>query len=166
MCTKEAEIHDNVKQKIVDSDERNTVHIFRTLRNTARVFKNKVSMEIVKIENRPGGAEFKDIQHLASGARGKTVYTSGDIDAGVWSAGITVGLIHDIVSERESRSSLFLPALGKEVADVSIPSPFLRASSKPSCEELIANIERDAEAHIKRMAGIVGSSSSERQSRL
>lgn len=113
MCTKEAEIHDKVKQKIVDSDERDTVHIFRTLRNTARVFKNKVSMEIVKIENRPGGAEFKDIQHLASGARGKTVYTSGDIDAGVWSAGITVGLIHDIVSVQESRSSLS-PALSKK----------------------------------------------------
>lgn len=98
MCTKESEIHEKVKQKIVDSDERDTVHIFRTLRNTARVFKNKVSMEVVKIERRPGGAEFKDVQHLVSGARGRTVYTDGDIDAGIWSAGITIGLIHDIVS--------------------------------------------------------------------
>lgn len=39
MCTKEAEIHDNIKRAIVESDERNTTHIFRTLRNTARVFK-------------------------------------------------------------------------------------------------------------------------------
>lgn len=39
MCTTESEIHDKIKQAIVDSDERNTVHIFRTLRNTARVFK-------------------------------------------------------------------------------------------------------------------------------
>ncbi|GAK63863.1 2-nitropropane dioxygenase [Moesziomyces antarcticus] len=39
MCTKESEIHDNIKRAIVESDERNTTHIFRTLRNTARVFK-------------------------------------------------------------------------------------------------------------------------------
>lgn len=39
MCTKEAEIHDTIKRCIVESDERNTVHVFRTLRNTARVYK-------------------------------------------------------------------------------------------------------------------------------
>lgn len=39
MCTKEAPLHDAIKRKIVSSDERDTVHIFRTLRNTARVFK-------------------------------------------------------------------------------------------------------------------------------
>ena len=37
--TKEAEIHDTIKRAIVESDERSTVHVFRTLRNTARVFK-------------------------------------------------------------------------------------------------------------------------------
>lgn len=45
MCTVEAEIHDNIKQKIVQSTEADTVHIFRTLGNTARVFRNKVSEE-------------------------------------------------------------------------------------------------------------------------
>lgn len=45
MCTVEAEIHDNIKQKIVQSTEADTVHIFRTLSNTARVFRNKVSEE-------------------------------------------------------------------------------------------------------------------------
>ena len=117
MCTKEAEIHDNVKQHIVKSDERDTIHIFRTLRNTARVFKNAVAKEVVALERRPGGAQFKDVQHLVSGQRGKKVYENGDIDAGIWSAGITVGLIHDI----------------------------------PSCEELVKNIERDAEKHIARL---------------
>lgn len=60
--------------------------------------RNKVSMEVVRLENRPGGAKFEDVRDLVSGARGKTVYETGDIDAGIWSAGITVGLIHDIVS--------------------------------------------------------------------
>lgn len=55
-------------------------------------------MEVVRLENRPEGAKFEDVRELVSGARGKTVYETGDIDAGIWSAGITIGLIHDIVS--------------------------------------------------------------------
>ncbi|PWN46189.1 putative 2-Nitropropane dioxygenase [Ceraceosorus guamensis] len=94
MCTKEADIHENVKRAIVDSDERQTVHMFRTLRNTARVFKNKVSMQVVELEKK--GAKFPEIQPLVSGQRGRKVYTEGDLDAGVWTAGITLGLIHDI----------------------------------------------------------------------
>ena len=73
-------IHQNIKEKIVASTEQDTVHIFRTLRNTARVFKNKVSMEVVALERRPGGAKFEDLRELVSGARGKVVYENGDPD--------------------------------------------------------------------------------------
>jgi len=96
MATKEAPIHETIKQTIVDSSETDTVHIFRTLNNTARVFKNKVSQEVVRIERRPGGARFEDVRELVSGARGKVVYETGDKDYGIWSAGIAVGLIRDI----------------------------------------------------------------------
>lgn len=81
---------------MVRSTERDTIHIFRTLNNTARVFRNKVSEEVVRIERRPGGAKFEDVRDLVSGARGRKVYEVGDIDAGIWSAGIAVGLVKDI----------------------------------------------------------------------
>ncbi len=42
MCTVKSPIHHNIKQAIVNADERNTALIFRTLHNTARVFSNKV----------------------------------------------------------------------------------------------------------------------------
>ncbi|KAL9940566.1 hypothetical protein V8E36_000054 [Tilletia maclaganii] len=96
MCTAESEIHQKIKEKIVESTERDTVHIFRSLRNTARVYKNSVAMEVVKMERRPGGVEFKEIQPLVSGQRGRQVYTEGDPEAGIWTAGITIGLINDI----------------------------------------------------------------------
>ncbi|KAG6866284.1 hypothetical protein C0991_006380 [Blastosporella zonata] len=89
-------IHQNIKERIVASTETDTVHIFRTLHNTARVFKNKVSMEVVAIERRPGGAKFEDVRELVAGARGRKVYENGDPDYGIWSAGIAVGLIDDI----------------------------------------------------------------------
>jgi NAD(P)H-dependent flavin oxidoreductase YrpB (nitropropane dioxygenase family) len=94
-------IHQNIKDKIVASTERDTIHIFRTLNNTARVFKNKVAMEVVEIERRPGGAQFEDVKDLVSGARGRRVYEIGDPDYGIWSAGITLGLIDDIPTCKE-----------------------------------------------------------------
>ncbi|KAG8873119.1 hypothetical protein FRB97_007008 [Tulasnella sp. 331] len=98
MCTEESEIHPNIKQKIIDSTEQDTIHIFRTLNNTARVFKNKVSTEVVRLERRPGGAKFEELRELVSGARGRLVYENGDPDYGIWSAGLAVGLINDAPS--------------------------------------------------------------------
>ncbi|KAL1714694.1 hypothetical protein EV715DRAFT_209060 [Schizophyllum commune] len=96
MCTVESPIHHNIKETIVKSKEQDTVHIFRTLHNTARVYKNKISQEVVAIERRPGGAKFEDIRDLVSGQRGKKVYELGDPDYGIWTAGPAIGLINDI----------------------------------------------------------------------
>lgn len=92
MRTRTVVKQDNIKDVIVASDERDTVHMFRTMKNTARVYKNAVSKKVVEIENRPGGAKFEDIRDLVSGQRGRRVYVDGDKDAGVWSAGISIGL--------------------------------------------------------------------------
>jgi hypothetical protein len=58
------------------------------------VFKNKVAMEVVAIERRPGGAKFEDIRELVSGARGRVVYEQGDPEYGVWSVSVAIGLIN------------------------------------------------------------------------
>ena len=113
MCP-DSPIHQNIKNKIVASTERDTVHIFRTLHNTARVFRNKVSEEVVALERRPGGAKFEDVRELVSGQRGRLVYEMGDPDYGIWTAGVCMGLIKDV----------------------------------PTCKDLVARIERDAEAVI------------------
>jgi len=44
----------NVKDEIVRSTEKDTIHIFRTLNNTARVHKNSIAKEVVRLERRPG----------------------------------------------------------------------------------------------------------------
>jgi len=96
MCTVESPIHQRIKERIVASTEQDTIHIFRSLNNTARVFKNEVSKQVVALERRPGGAEFADLRDLVSGVRGKVVYEIGDPEYGIWSAGIAMGLIKDI----------------------------------------------------------------------
>jgi hypothetical protein len=64
---------------------RHIMLIGRTLKNTARVYKNAVSSEVVRLERRPGGAKFEELRELVSGARGRKVYEDGDPEAGVWS---------------------------------------------------------------------------------
>ncbi|ANS27106.1 Nitronate monooxygenase [Rhodococcus opacus] len=99
MCTVESPVAHAVKEQIVANTERDTELIFRSLRNTARVASNAVSAEVVDIESR--GCEFADIQHLVAGARGRTVFEVGDLDAGIWTAGQSQGLIDDIPTVRE-----------------------------------------------------------------
>jgi len=100
MATKEAPIHQKVKEAIVSGDERSTDIIFRTLHNSARVARNAISQEVVAIEKR-GNATFADVKDLVAGTRGGIVYDSGDTDYGIWSAGQTQGLIHDIPTCKE-----------------------------------------------------------------
>jgi NADH:quinone reductase (non-electrogenic) len=94
MCTVESCIHDNVKQAIVDGTELDTELIFRPLRNTARVASNTVSREVVEILNK--GGQFDEVKDLVAGTRGRRVFDEGDLDAGIWSVGTVMGLIHDI----------------------------------------------------------------------
>lgn len=100
MCTVESPIHQRIKEQIVANDERATDLIFRTMRNTSRVARNKISQEVVAIE-RQGNATIEDIRHLVAGVRGRVVYEGGDPDHGIWSAGQVQGLIHDIPTCRE-----------------------------------------------------------------
>jgi nitronate monooxygenase len=94
LCTAEAPVHADVKRRIVESSELDTELIFRPLRNTSRVASNSVSREVVRMLD--AGAGFDEIRSLVAGSRGRTVFESGDTEAGVWTVGTSQGLIEDI----------------------------------------------------------------------
>ena len=94
--TQEAPIHYNIKQALVAASERDTKLMFRTMKNTARVFRNAISEEVVAMENRPGGCQFEDIRPLVAGVRGRAALQAGEINNGVVSAGLCIGLIDDV----------------------------------------------------------------------
>ncbi|MBB4858967.1 nitronate monooxygenase [Novosphingobium chloroacetimidivorans] len=104
-ATQEAPIHPNVKAKYVENDERGTNLIFRKFKNTARVGKNSVSDKVVEISNRPD-ATFEDIRPYVAGAVGRELLQSGDLDKGIFWAGMVQGLIHDIPTCQELIDSI------------------------------------------------------------
>ncbi|MFP4572922.1 MAG: NAD(P)H-dependent flavin oxidoreductase [Desulfobacterales bacterium] len=100
VATKEAPVHEKIKQALVDHRETDTRLIMRTLRNTERALQNPVVDKVLEIESR-GDTKIEDIAPYVSGDRGKKMLESGDIDSGVLSAGQCMGLIRDIPSCRE-----------------------------------------------------------------
>ena len=100
MATREAPIHGAVKQRLVDADERQTALILRTMRNTSRVHRNAIAEQVIAVEHKPG-ATFSDVRDFVAGVKGRSVLETGELDRGVWSAGMVQGLIHDIPTVRE-----------------------------------------------------------------
>jgi nitronate monooxygenase len=96
MATKEAPIHQKVKEAIVAGDERSTALILRSLKNTARVFGNAVARRAIEMEHAGEGIE--EIGPVVAGAKGRLVYETGDLEHGIWSAGTSMGLVEDIPS--------------------------------------------------------------------
>jgi nitronate monooxygenase len=99
MITQEAPIHEGIKQKVVEMDENQTRLIFRSFRNTARVYRNGVADEVADIE--ASGGDFSQVHHLVSGANQEKAWSTGDIEAGMVTVGMCGGLINDIPSCKE-----------------------------------------------------------------
>jgi nitronate monooxygenase len=96
LATTEAKIHENVKRKIVENTERDTILVGRSLRNTARVARNAVSEQVAEIQ-RDHTKSFEEVRELMAGVRGReNVLAGGNLDGGIWSAGQSQALIHDI----------------------------------------------------------------------
>lgn len=98
-ATREAPIHDGIKQAIVENDERATELLFRSYRNTARVARNTIATEAVRIERE--GNPFEAIAHLVKGSRGREGLENGNPEHGIWTAGMVQGLIHDVPTVKE-----------------------------------------------------------------
>jgi NAD(P)H-dependent flavin oxidoreductase YrpB (nitropropane dioxygenase family) len=126
IATREAPVHENVKQALVAASELDTRLIMRPLRNTERVLSNAAVEEVLRIERRRQEAgealQIDDVRHLVAGTKNRKVLQEGEMDTGVWSCGMVAGLIHDI----------------------------------PTCQELLDTIMAEAEALIsKRLSGLL-----------
>jgi len=101
IATKEAPVHDNVKNAIVAASELDTRLIMRSLRNTERVINNSGVEEILAIERAKGDAlKIEDIIDQVAGIYPR-VMEQGDMEAGAWSCGMVAGLVRDVPTVKE-----------------------------------------------------------------
>jgi NAD(P)H-dependent flavin oxidoreductase YrpB (nitropropane dioxygenase family) len=112
IATKEAPVHDNVKQAIVAASELDTRLVMRPLRNTERVIRNAAVDRLLEKERSLGAnLKFEDIIQEVAGVYPR-IMLEGDMDAGAWSCGMVAGLIHDIPSCKELVERIMVEAEG------------------------------------------------------
>ena len=101
IATQEAPVHDNVKRAIVAATELDTRLVMRPLRNTERVLKNAAVDRLLEKERTLGAnLQLADIIPEIAGVYPR-IMLEGDLDAGAWSCGMVVGLIHDIPTVKQ-----------------------------------------------------------------
>jgi NADH:quinone reductase (non-electrogenic) len=101
IATKEAPVHENVKQAIVNASETDTRLVMRPLRNTERVLNNAAAQKLLEKEASLGShLKFEDIIEEVVGVYPR-IMQQGDMESGVWSCGMVAGLVHDIPTCKE-----------------------------------------------------------------
>ena len=104
IATKEAPVHQNVKQRLVEASELDTRLVMRKLRNTERVLINGAVEKIMDLESSHDNEAdpnelLQEIRPLVAGS--ERVLRDGELEAAAWSCGMVAGLIHDIPSCKE-----------------------------------------------------------------
>jgi nitronate monooxygenase len=101
LVSREAPVHEKVKQALLNASELDTRLIMRGLRNTERVLNNSAVEQLLATERARGdGLTIDDIREQVAGIYPR-VMNDGDIEAGAWSCGLVAGLIKDIPSVQE-----------------------------------------------------------------
>ncbi len=94
MMTRECKIHQNIKDRLIETQETDTALLLKTIMNPMRCIKNKLADECLAIEAE--GAGFEEIIKTVAGGKGQIAYDSGDPDGAPIACGQIAGLIDEI----------------------------------------------------------------------
>ena len=110
IATQECEVHEKIKQELINRQEQDTILYGQTIGLQGRGLKNKIISEIMAIEKQGGGLD--DLIPLMSGLRVKEAWVSGDVESAPLMVGQSIGLIRDIPTCQE-----LLDRMGKEAGE-------------------------------------------------
>jgi NAD(P)H-dependent flavin oxidoreductase YrpB (nitropropane dioxygenase family) len=92
----EADIHPNIKQKLVDTDASDTTLLMKSINNPMRVVRNELAVKVVEMET--AGASFEEVLAVMAGGKGKQAYLSGEANSAPLACGQSVGLVNEVKS--------------------------------------------------------------------
>ncbi len=99
VATRECPAHPRIKEWFAKARETDTMMIQRSIRNAARVIKNKAAEKTLSMEER--GASLEELLTVISGRMGQKALLEGYLEGAIISCGQCVGLIHEIKSVKE-----------------------------------------------------------------
>jgi len=99
VATQECPAHPRFKEGFVNARETDTLLIYRSIKNAARVLKTEAAEKILSLEQE--GATPEELMTAMSGRMSPNVYREADVDGTIIGCDQCVGLIHKIRSARE-----------------------------------------------------------------
>lgn len=111
--TSEAPVHENIKKKLLEAKETDTMLVERSLKNTVRVLRNAHAEKVLEMEK--NGATLQELAPLLSGLRGLKAIQTGETDDSLFACGQAVGLVYDIPTVNELVSRIVKEA--KEIIE-------------------------------------------------
>jgi NAD(P)H-dependent flavin oxidoreductase YrpB (nitropropane dioxygenase family) len=117
LTTREAPIHDNLKQALIQASELDTMLIMRSIGATHRVWANAAARQCAEMEENK--ADLNQILQVVSGEKARQMYVQGDLDVGIVSCGQGIGLIDDLPTVKEVLDRIMEQAT-QRVAQISI----------------------------------------------
>ncbi|MBC8178947.1 MAG: nitronate monooxygenase [Deltaproteobacteria bacterium] len=94
LATKEAPIHEKLKEALINASELDTMLVMRSIGATHRVWNNTAANKVAELEANQAG--LPEILNIAAGEKARKMYNEGDLDAGIISCGQGIGMAHDI----------------------------------------------------------------------
>jgi nitronate monooxygenase len=99
VATQECPAHPRIKEAFVNATESDTLMIYRSIKNAARVLKTEAAEKILSLEQE--GASLEELLTAMGGRMSPNAYREADVDGTITGCGQCVGLIHKIKSVRE-----------------------------------------------------------------
>jgi len=99
MASRESPAHPKIKDYLVTARETDTMLIERSIRNTARVIRNKVAEKTLEVEQK--GASLEELLPLIGELKEKELFETGNLEAGIMHCGQVSGLTKEILTVKE-----------------------------------------------------------------
>lgn len=99
VATHECPAHPGIKEWFMQARETDTLVIQRSIRNAARVIKNKASEKVSSMEQQ--GASLEELLTVVGGEKGRKALQEGNLEDAVISCGQAVGLIREVKSVKD-----------------------------------------------------------------
>ncbi len=99
LATKEAPIHDTIKQALINASELDTMLVMRSLNATHRVLCNEAAKQCLVLEEQK--ADFAELYEVIKGENARLMFCEGQIDKGILACGQGIGLAYDLPTLKE-----------------------------------------------------------------
>jgi NADH:quinone reductase (non-electrogenic) len=108
LTTKEAPIHEKLKQALLEAGELDTILVMRSVGSTHRVWKNGAAEKCCEMEEQK--STLQELIKIVGGEQARKMYTEGNLDSGVISCGQCVGRCNDMPTMKELFDQIMLEA--------------------------------------------------------